>query len=138
MHLVKINTDGTKVEATIGFYPSSAVDPRAPEVGGMIQSDTGHGAEVQATREITHKQFFDALKYVENNGSNTYNLNTYNCTDFGIEVAEATGWNVSSQRGTWPFGGGHNPGDLGEDLKEDHNGQVTSNTTGGNGSSKQK
>ena len=127
VHLLKKNKDGSTAEITVGFYPSKEVDPMKPEVKGMLIHDKGHAAEVKATKKVTHDQFFKAVKYIEDQGSATYNLNTYNCTDFGICVAGAAGWNISSQRGKWPFGGGHNPGDLGEDLKDDHNGQIIPN-----------
>lgn len=118
--LIKTNVDGTKVEAVFGFYPATAVDPLSGliEVAGKLVDDKGHGSEVQADKVLKHKQFFAALKYIEENRTNKYNLDKFNCTDFAIEVAGAAGWNISSKRGSWPGGSGRNPGDLGEDLKE--------------------
>ena len=47
----------------------------------------------------------------------TYDLNTNNCTDAAIGAGAAVGISVPDTQGTWPFGGGSNPGDLGEDLR---------------------
>lgn len=121
--LIKTNVDGTKVEAVLGFYPANSVNPLTGviEVAGELVDDKGHTSEVQANKILTHDQFFAALAYIEKNRTRKYNLDTYNCTDFAIEVAGAAGWNIKSKKGVWPGGGGHNPGDLGEDLRNAKN-----------------
>ena len=56
-----------------------------------------------------------------NLGCNTeleYHLDDYNCTDFAIQVVNSIGLNVPTTSGTWSNGGGRNPGDLGEDLRD--------------------
>lgn len=125
VRLVKTNKDGSKVEKTMGFYPSKPVNPITGviEVPGELNDDTGHQFEVVANKELKYDNFFAALKYVEANGFNKYNLETYNCTDFAIGVAGAAGWNITTKKGCWPIGlttqqCGHNPGDLGEDLRK--------------------
>lgn len=46
-----------------------------------------------------------------------YDLNTHNCTDYSLELLKKIGIDIATKDGTWPGGGGTNPGDLGEDLK---------------------
>ena len=38
-------------------------------------------------------------------------------TDFCLDLLEEIGAGITSQEGTWPGGGGHNPGDLGQDIE---------------------
>ncbi len=47
----------------------------------------------------------------------THNLNTYNCSDFGLDIMESVGLSLPNTAGVWPGGGGRNPGDLGEDIR---------------------
>jgi hypothetical protein len=47
-----------------------------------------------------------------------YNLNSANCTDFVIQVLQTgAGITLPDTQGNWPMGGGSNPGDFGEDLR---------------------
>lgn len=52
-----------------------------------------------------------------NNAPNTYDLNTYNCTDFAIAIGNLAGLNLSDSYGSWPGGGGSNPGQLGQNIR---------------------
>ena len=47
-----------------------------------------------------------------------YNLNTFNCTTWVVQVLSMIGINAPSNTSTWPFGKGLNPGQFGEDLKK--------------------
>lgn len=46
-----------------------------------------------------------------------YNLNTNNCADFSIQMRNLAGLNLPDTFGTWPGGGGSNPGQLGQVIK---------------------
>jgi len=47
----------------------------------------------------------------------TYDINNYNCTNFGLDIGRACGVSLPATNGVWPGGGGKNPGDFTEDLK---------------------
>jgi len=51
------------------------------------------------------------------NHSSTYHLDLYNCTDFAIGIGNAAGLNLPESDGTWPGGGGSNPGTLGSHIR---------------------
>ncbi|WP_281847919.1 hypothetical protein [Olleya namhaensis] len=62
--------------------------------------------------------FFNILnefKVIEN-----YNINENNCTNQGIDCLNAGGINLPDTQGSWflGYGGGNNPADLGEDIRE--------------------
>jgi hypothetical protein len=106
---------------TFGFYPSTVTYPLSPSSPSILGDDSGHGYDVSLTVTATSAQAQSILSFVRNyknlNGGN-YNLNSYNCTDFGIDIANLLGININSQTGSWcPFGSGHDPGDFGEDLR---------------------
>lgn len=68
-------------------------------------------------------------------------MNNYNCSDFGIEVAEKSGLNLPNTTSIYekPFFKfeGRNPADLGEDIRNMNLPQGASrNTSGGNAPSK--
>lgn len=56
----------------------------------------------------------------------TYNLNDYNCTDYALNVIKKGGFSLPDNSGTWPGGGGFNPGNLGQDLRDQSNGSNVS------------
>jgi len=140
--LKKTNDDGTITEAIVGFYPNGGVDPvNSKSTNGMLIDDEGHNSEVSEEFTVTESQFNDALNYINTNGSNTYNLDTYNCTDFGIGVAGAAGQTLPDTRGTWLGGGGSNPGNLGQDIRTriaTHTATSTPATTTTNNNKKNK
>ncbi|WP_418124385.1 hypothetical protein ACNFU2_06960 [Chryseobacterium sp. PTM-20240506] len=117
--LTRKNTDGSVDSKTFGFYPyPQSVNPIASEADGKIRDNLGHEQEVVQTRPINEKNFNDILDFVESKKNTKYDLNTNNCTDFVINCAAAGGINLPRTKGTWPNGGGTNPGDLGEDLRK--------------------
>ena len=66
-----------------------------------------------------------------------YNLNNFNCTDYGINMASKVGMNIGSCYGNWPGGGGDNPGKLSQILRstsiigiKDTNGGSSLNNSG--------
>ena len=106
-----------------GFYPIDSVSPSNPsQPGELIIPDNTHMAahEVEHKWDISLYDLQNGLRYSKDLHDNpgTYNLNSNNCTDAAIDAAAAVGISINTQQGTWPGGGGRNPGDLGEDLKE--------------------
>lgn len=100
--------------ATFGFYPASdniypLINNSSPSV---IGDDSGDPYTASISTTVTGSQLNTILNYAKNY-ENTYHLNTYNCTDFGIEIGNKAGLNLPDSYGTWTMGGGSNPGTLG-------------------------
>ena len=122
--LAKLNKDGSKVMKTIGFYTTGAIlPPFVTTWPGELRFDPQKIADVRATKLITHEQFFNALLYIEQNGSNTYDINHYNCAHFSIGVANAAGWKINPAPSFWFLGLGISPGGTGEELVKRHEGK---------------
>ena len=117
--LERENADGTKTTITIGFYPVNEANPASPTDDGGIYDDSDEEFDVSKVYEVTEENFKKALDYIQSieTSKKKYNLNDYNCTDFAIKTANAAGANVPDTDGSWPGGGGSNPGDLGEDIR---------------------
>ncbi|MCK6612233.1 MAG: RHS repeat-associated core domain-containing protein [Bacteroidia bacterium] len=136
--LEKINDDGTITKQTFGWYPSAELNPMGGEIQskGVIMNDEGHQYDASKTFNLTEEQFNKTLDYVKQQDGKDYNLDTYNCTDFGQGCSNAGGNKLPDTQGSWPGGAGSNPGDLGEDLKKTNTG--TSGGSGGSSGDKQK
>lgn len=107
------------IKRYFGFYPDGGVDPKAssPSNSGAAMFDSSHTWDVSVSTTISGSQLSDVIDYVVDNASSTYNLETYNCTDFAISTYNKSGAALPDSYGSWPGGGGSNPGDLGEDLR---------------------
>ncbi|MCL1650635.1 hypothetical protein M2T70_16865 [Elizabethkingia anophelis] len=118
----------------MGFYPSNSISPFSspPAAVGMYVNDQGHKFSVSITSNITATQLNNIVGYINSMSSATYNLNTYNCTNFGIDALAKAGISLPKTSGNWPGGGGSNPGNLGQDLRNLNNSSVQKNTSGGN------
>ncbi len=135
--LSRTNEDGTVTEATIGFYPSEAVNPVSGEIetDGAFYDDSGHPSDVSKTMEVTADEFNAALDFMDSQDGAKYNLDKNNCTDFGLNTANATGQKLTDTQGTWQGGGGSNPGDLGQDLRGTAGTTTSTRGSSNNGSS---
>ena len=116
--LVKENKDGTTTSYTFGFYPSGGVDLNNKTTRGIIYNDEDHQYDVSWETSVNKEQFNKMIKYIGSEETTTYDLDDYNCTDFVIQMAKSGGIKLPDTQGKWPFGGGSNPGDFGEDLME--------------------
>ncbi|MET7256385.1 hypothetical protein [Dyadobacter fermentans] len=112
---LSINQGG--VTRIVGFYPTAGgVTPLQPSQAGGLIRDSGHHYDVKIDIYLTGAELNSVLNKIGTTPS-TYNLNTYNCTNFVIDAARAAGVNLPATVGKWPGGAGLNPGDLGEDLR---------------------
>lgn len=102
--------------STFGFYPTSDhIYPVINNSSSSILGNDGSGKEIY-TASISTTVSGNQLKKIINasiNHKNNYNLNTYNCTDFAIDIGNIAGLNLPQANGKWPGGGGSNPGTLG-------------------------
>ncbi|MCZ8071888.1 MAG: hypothetical protein ACK5R0_05215 [Bacteroidota bacterium] len=120
--------DGSTKSVAFGFYPKNqmAVVPGVKDETAGVLKDQGvnesgkpqHPAEVGYSRELYADQFKSVMSFVSENQNARFNLNTNNCTDFAMGAAQAGGIKMPDAKGTWPGGGGNNPGVLGENLKQ--------------------
>lgn len=101
-----------------GFYPGGdGVNPKwEPSTNSILVNDSGHPFDVSMGFTMSSSQTSQLLNSVSN-FEQTYNLDSYNCTDFGLTCYGMTGLSLPDSQGEWPFGGGSNPGDLGQDIR---------------------
>lgn len=118
----------------MGFYPSQGISPFSspPAAKGILINDQGHAFNVSITSNINASQLNNLVGYINSVSNATYNLNTFNCTNFGIDAAGKVGISLPKTSGTWPGGGGANPGNLGQDLRSLNNSSIQKNSYGGN------
>jgi len=102
----------------IGFYPvSNWITPLTPSGTGIYGNDSKAYYNVSITKNINSGRLQNILNYIYNNQDATYNLNTYNCADFAIDIGNLAGLNLPDSVGEWPGGEGSNPGVLGQYIR---------------------
>ena len=117
----------------LGFYPQGGVQPGInPNSAGVFLNDSNHPYDVSITQNINASQMGQLLNFITSTNQN-YNLNSFNCTDFALGASSQCNLNLADAQGSWPFGGGSNPGDLGQDLRGMNSRKVNGN--GGNAKS---
>lgn len=123
LELSKLPEQGDTQRLVFGFYPRGSVLPLSPftTANGILKNDEGRVSEAEVCREfdIDEAAFLKVIELINTtiDGGILYDLNTFNCADFAIEMAGACSVFLPDTRGEWPGGGGSNPGDLGEDLR---------------------
>ena len=110
------------IRRVLGFYPSSSVDLNAPAVTGICENNSAHEFDVSLSLNISASQLNSLISYIKIKSSSIYNLNTFNCTDFGMGAMSLAGIAIPSAYGTWGApgvgsGAGDNPGQLGQNIR---------------------
>jgi len=104
--------------SVIGFYPiSNWITPLYLSGTGVYGNDSKASYNVSITKNINSEQLQNILNYIYDNQGATYNLNTYNCTDFTIDIGNLAGLNLPESNGGWPGAGESNPGVLGQHIR---------------------
>ena len=121
--------------STFGYYPvSDYIYPSINNSSSAILGNDGSGNEsfsASISTNVTGNQLQKILN-ASINFNSTYHLDTYNCTDFAIDLGNLAGMNLPESNGTWPGGGGSNPGTLGKHIRNlNTSNNVPTNTTGG-------
>ncbi len=120
--LTKFNTDSGYVSRTFGFYPDKdyllSATPLLPVSTSVFKDDETHDWDEMVAKFISKRRFNRILRMVKRYSRRKYNLNKNNCTDFGLVVAAIAGIKIEDTRGTWPLGGGNNPADAGQSVRE--------------------
>jgi hypothetical protein len=127
---ISIKQGGTR--RVLGYYPSTAVGLSDPSSPGSFENDGAHVYDVAISININTSQLTNLINYIKTKASSTYNLNTFNCSDFGMGASSIAGMPLGSAYGSWGFGGGDNPGQLGQNIRNmpTPTGAVKTTTTG--------
>lgn len=138
---IEVINGETGEPTTVGLYPDEPVRPWDTEVDGEIRDDSDHPWDVQAEIEITEEQYNEIMEQFEEDRQNPpdYDLNDCNCTDYVLDLLEEVGIDIETDPADYPFpfgGDGRTPGNLGEDLVEDYDGERNEDPADGDGSSK--
>ncbi|HWK02183.1 MAG TPA: hypothetical protein VNS58_01040 [Puia sp.] len=110
-------TGGNVITRNVGFYPTTLVQPLSPIAKGALNDDEMHAYNISGSFTVSSTLFFNMLTNVEQNSKNTYDLDNNNCTTFAINALAAGHIYLPSTIGSWLFGMGNDPGDLGEDIR---------------------
>lgn len=111
---------------TFGLYPSEGVSPDNPSSTPIFFDDGGHNFDVSITIQVSPATFDNVIYYITHInqyiGNYNYNLNSFNCSDFALNVFNISGAGVPDTTGTWSLmgetlGSGTNPGNLGQDIR---------------------
>lgn len=115
------------VTRVFGFYPKDGIKPKINESGpGLLIDDSAHPFDVSYSKFISGQQISTVISNASSSFTD-YDLSAKNCTDYARIIFNSVGGNLPDTYGSWPGGGGTNPGCMGEDLRSMPN----SNTTGG-------
>jgi hypothetical protein len=102
---------------SFGFYPDGGVTPKfSPSNSSVLKDDSDHSYDVSIQLSISSTQLTSIYSDITSANS-TYNLNAYNCADFAFDISSSGGLTLPDTYGSWPGGGGSNPGNLGEDIR---------------------
>ena len=120
--LIKFNPDTSIRSRTFGFYPKKdfflSATPIVPSSSSEFKDDAQHEWDELVGKFITRRKFEKIIKLVKDYKNKKYNLNSNNCTDFGLEIAAIAGIKIKETLGDWPLGGGNNPGSAGQSILE--------------------
>ncbi len=109
---------GKVVRRTVGFHPSSGVSPAySTSALSTLGDDSGQEYDVKYTKILTGDALGKVLKMIEN-PKRVYHLESYNCTNFVLDISDACGLNIPRTQGWWLIGSGLNPGNFGEELRK--------------------
>lgn len=125
-------------ESIFGFYPAGTASPLAPSDPGVMGDDSSHSYDVSITITVSPYKLAQILD-ASIDHQDTYNLNSYNCSDFGIDIANICDLDFPDCSSGWGVGAGSNPAKLGQHIRglPDSPGR-TINRNGGNAPTGQK
>ncbi len=106
------------ITRVMGFYPALGISPLNPSGPSVLSDDSDHDYSVRINFTLTPSQLANLLAYISAYPG-AYDLNNYNCTDFGIGASGAAGFPLPATDGSWGPGPNHgrNPGGLGQDMR---------------------
>lgn len=111
---------GVKQENVVrmfGLYPDGKATPYTPNDPHRFGNDSFHSFDVSITFSIGSLELWNIVDNAINYNLN-YDLNSNNCTDYVLNVANIAGYNLPDPQSTWiNNGGGSNPGAFGEAIR---------------------
>ncbi len=120
--LIKFNKDTSILSRSFGFYPKKdnilSATPILPTTSSVFKDDSQHEWDEIVGKFISRRKFERILRKVKEYKCKKYNLNSNNCTDFGLEIAAIAGIKIKETLGDWPLGGGNNPANAGQSILE--------------------
>jgi hypothetical protein len=108
------------ITRNVGFYPAAIVSPAFRSAQGVLADDEDLAYNIALTVTVNSSQFFGMLQYASqgNTPGYQYDLNSNNCTTFGLDAFDSQNISIPSTIGRWVGNGqGLDPGDLGEDIR---------------------
>ncbi|MBO0322516.1 hypothetical protein J0X14_09415 [Muricauda sp. CAU 1633] len=124
--------------SVFGFYPDGDPDPFNRSMPGIFGNDQREVYDVSISRTVSGSTLQRILNTTYNYTNSQYDLNTKNCTDFGITIGNIAGLKLPQSDGTWLGGGGSNPGALGENMRKNNTTGIKKNLSGGNAPTNKK
>ncbi len=115
--LTEVLASGAVITRYMGFYPKTSANPSSPTAPGVIGDDENHNANISLTINVLSSQFNAIMYYMSQASVQTYSLNQNNCTTYALAALGNGGISMDPPRGSWPMGGGDDPGDLGQYLR---------------------
>ncbi len=86
------NGDAGLIKQNIGFYPNSSwKTANGYYIPSKMVDNAGHEYNARYSISVTNTQFQAALNAVQTYSTYDYNIATFNCTDFALEVFNAAG-----------------------------------------------
>ena len=125
--------------SVFGFYPAGNATPFNPSGTSAMGDDSNHDYDVSISINVDSATLEAILNHSVNYPS-SYDLNTYNRTDFVIEIGNILGMGLPDCYSSWGIGGGSNPAKLGQYIRYNFNsdGTYLVNTNGGTSPSNNK
>lgn len=144
------SVNGNVVRQFIGLYPANSnVSPNNPIVDGIFIDDSEEEYDVSLRIELSPEQFNNIIDYLTSFGdineygdiiniNPQYDLNEFNCSDFGLNIMNFTDIQIPDSTGEWggeygyDLGQGTCPALLGQDIRNtDFGANVQINVDGG-------
>lgn len=114
---IEQNINGKIVRRSLGFYPKHLIDPFYGTSGPSQLGDNSWDIyDVKLEVAINATQTQNVLQFIKDAPDN-YNLQKYNCTHFVLDISDIIGLKMPRTIGDWVIGKGLNPGNFGEDLR---------------------
>lgn len=115
---IEQNVGGIVIRRAIGFHPEEGVsavfNTSAPS---KLGDDSNIEYDVKYTVNVTAATMGKVLTMILN-PKPVYHIESYNCTNFVLDVSDACGLQIPRTKGQWFFGSGVNPGNFGQDLRK--------------------
>ena len=120
--LIKFNADSTTLSRSFGFYPKKdnllSATPLIPSSTSVFKDDSQHEWDEVVGKFISKRKFDKIIRLVKEYSCKKYNLNSNNCTDFGLDIAAIAGIKIKETVSSWPLGKGNNPANAGQSILE--------------------